>query len=95
MLGRYEYDGDSKIHLAGEWDMANAWELAKALERFATGELLIDCFELEFIDSTGLSVLGDVHMRLLPTGGRIRLLGASGRLARVVQVIGFPEWIDP
>ena len=59
-----------RVVLCGDLDLATAPELERALDRL-TGEVTLDCHQLEFIDSTGLSVLMRAHNRLATENGRL------------------------
>jgi anti-anti-sigma factor len=75
------YDGDSLIRLVGEIDMANASNLAKALAAIKGPDLIFDCSELTFIDSSGLHVIALTDKRLQERGGRVRLINVQEHVA--------------
>src|SRR5258706_10631574 len=75
------------IRLAGELDLACAHELREAL-RGLEGDAVLDCSELSFVDSTGLSVLLGAHRRFEAEGDRLRLVGVSQRVRRTLHVAG-------
>ncbi|WP_089157893.1 STAS domain-containing protein [Micromonospora sp. NBS 11-29] len=86
--------GGACLRLVGELDLSTAPALNTAIDRLlAEGrrELLLDLTELTFCDSTGIAafVRGD---NLAGAGdGWLRLTGATGRVARVLQVTGLAE----
>ncbi|MFF5181406.1 STAS domain-containing protein [Micromonospora sp. NPDC000316] len=93
------------LRLAGELDMSTAGELTAAIDRLtAAGErrMLLDLSDLTFCDSTGMAVFVRGDNRVAADGGWLRLVGASGRVDRVLRVTGLadvlqyqPDSIDP
>ncbi|GAB3808452.1 anti-sigma factor antagonist [Micromonospora zhanjiangensis] len=84
----------ARLHLTGELDMATAPELTSTIEGLlADGRhrLLVDLGDLGFCDSAGMAafVRGDNRSREL--GGWLRLTGATGRVARVLEISGLAE----
>ena len=88
-------DGDGAcLRLAGELDLSTAPELSAAIDRLtADGErhLLLDLSELTFCDSTGIAAFLRGDNRAAADGGWLRVTGATGRVARVLQVTGLVE----
>jgi anti-anti-sigma factor len=87
-------DAGHMVRVVSEVDMSNACQLEQELGRFTTGNLVIDCGDLEVIDSSGLNVIAVAHKRLLDSGGHVRLVTCSEPVARIVRMIGFPEWLE-
>ncbi|MFE9203171.1 STAS domain-containing protein [Micromonospora sp. NPDC007230] len=86
--------GGACLRLAGELDLSTAAQLNAAVDRLAADghhELLVDLTELTFCDSVGIAALvrGDNHATA--EGGWLRITGATGRVARVLQVTGLAE----
>ncbi|MDG4801237.1 STAS domain-containing protein [Micromonospora sp. WMMD980] len=82
------------LRLAGELDMSTAGELNAAIDRLVAAghrELLLDLTELTFCDSTGIAAFVRGDNLVAADGGWLRLTGASGRVARVLQVTGLAE----
>ena len=87
-------EGDACLRLAGELDLSTAPELNSAIDRLiAEGqrELLLDLAELTFCDSTGIAAFVRGDNIVAADGGWLRLTGATGRVARVLQVTGLAE----
>ena len=82
-----------RVVLCGDLDLATAPELERALDRL-TGEVTLNCHQLEFIDSTGLSVLMRAHNRLVAENGRLWIEGLSKRCRRVFEVSGVEGSLD-
>jgi anti-sigma B factor antagonist len=75
------------LALAGELDLANARTLTKALEQAeaGTGPVRIDLTELEFLDSTGISLLVAAHRKL--GDDRLSLLPSEANAVRRVLAL--------
>ena len=54
----------------------------------------IDAADLEFMDSTGLSVIADVIRRLRPTGNRLVIRRGPELLVRLLQITALREHVD-
>lgn len=89
------YDGDSTILLVGEIDMANAPNLAKALAAINGPDLIFDCSELTFIDSSGLHVIALTDKRSQERGGRVRLINVQEHVAALIDIAGLGDWLKP
>jgi anti-sigma B factor antagonist len=89
-------DGDGAPHLrvGGEVDLATAPQLEAALGDLVTateGDLRIDCAELAFIDSSGVSVLVATEQRLAAAGRRLVLRAPSEQFRQVLAVTALDE----
>ncbi|MFI7213379.1 STAS domain-containing protein [Micromonospora maritima] len=87
-------EGGVRLRLTGELDLSTAPELNTAIDRLvAEGrrELLLDLSELTFCDSTGIAAFVRGDNLVAADGGWLRLTGATGRVARVLQVTGMAE----
>ncbi|WP_431877504.1 STAS domain-containing protein [Micromonospora marina] len=86
--------GGTCLRLAGELDLGTAGELNSTIDRLvAEGrrELLLDLTDLTFCDSTGLAAFVRGDNLVAADGGWLRLTGATGPVARVLQVTGLAE----
>ncbi|MFE9694865.1 STAS domain-containing protein [Micromonospora sp. NPDC005806] len=86
--------GDACLRLAGELDMSTAPQLNDAIDRLvAEGRrhLLLDLSELTFCDSTGIAAFVRGDNRVATDGGWLRVIGATGRVARVLEVTGLAD----
>ncbi|WBB76841.1 STAS domain-containing protein [Micromonospora sp. WMMD1128] len=82
------------LRLAGELDLSTVGTLSATIDRLiAEGrrELLLDLSELTFCDSTGIAAFVRGDNLVADDGGWLRLTGATGRVARVLQVTGLAE----
>jgi anti-sigma B factor antagonist len=89
-----ENGGNCVVAFAGELDLANAGTAEDALEASlvdATGSVVVDMRELEFIDSTGIALLVSVLGRN-KDGVRISFIPSdSPAVARVLELTGLAE----
>jgi len=84
------------LAVAGELDLASSPTLEEALDAVTgtTPELLIlDLSALEFMDSTGLSVLVRAHQRALEAGRRFALVKGSPQVQRLLTLTGIDDRI--
>jgi anti-anti-sigma factor len=85
------------LELSGELDAASAPALRERLAEIATrgtGPLVIDLSSLEFIDSTGLSVLINAKRRLHRRGRGLALVCPPGHVHRILEVTKLLETLD-
>lgn len=87
------------LRMRGELDVAGAPELRSVLYPVLEDgrSVVVDCSELQFLDSTGLGVLIGGHKRAREHGQELRLRGATGSVAKVLAITGLDEIlpIDP
>jgi anti-sigma B factor antagonist len=77
-------------------DLASSPALEEALERAgrsAPGMLILDLSELEFMDSTGLSVLVRAHHRAQESGWRFGLVKGGPQVQRLLNLTGIDQRI--
>ena len=77
------------ISVSGELDLASSPALEEELERVAKSDatvIVVDLAELEFMDSTGLSVLVRAHQRAEENGRRLGLVNGSQQVQRLLTL---------
>jgi len=82
------------IGVSGELDLASSPELERELERTtASGAelLIIDLRKLEFMDSTGLSVLVRAHQKATQSGKRLAIVKGPQQVQRLLSLTGVAE----
>ena len=87
-------DGDAHLRVGGEVDLATAPQLDAALGDLVVatdGDLRIDCAELTFIDSSGISVLVATEQRLAADGRKLVLRDPSEQFRQVLAVTALDE----
>ena len=92
-----QVDPVTVLAVAGEVDLDTAETLrdrvGEAL-RDRAPELVLDLTAVDFLDSSGLGMLLDVHRRLTDEGGFLRLVIASRHVRRVIDVTGMTAVLD-
>lgn len=86
--------GATVLTVSGELDLAASPALETQLDQvFADSvtHLIIDLRELEFIDSTGLSVLVKAHQRAQEAGCRFGLVNGGPQVRRLLDLTGIAE----
>jgi anti-anti-sigma factor len=80
--------------VSGELDLAAASSLEEELDRaLESGSplIVIDLESLEFIDSTGLSVLVRAHQQAQETGVQLGLINAGAQVERLLSLTGLAD----
>jgi anti-sigma B factor antagonist len=78
------------LRVGGELDIANSPRLREVLLVALSGgaaSIRLDLSRLEFIDSSGLTVLVTAQKETAARGGHVQLLGVSDRVRRLLQLI--------
>jgi anti-sigma B factor antagonist len=87
-------DAGYEVRLLGELDMSTAPQLREELLRLASNgatQVTVDLSELQFVDSTGLSVLIAGLRRLRERGGDMALRSPTPGTLRVLEITGLTE----
>jgi anti-sigma B factor antagonist len=87
-------DQATVITLAGELDLASSPALQEELDRVAASDsrlLIIDLRELDFMDSTGLSVLVRAHQRAEEQGRRLAMVKGPQQVQRLLSLTGVAD----
>jgi anti-anti-sigma factor len=89
-------DGDQAVVIAvsGELDLASSPSLERELERRAASGaelVIVDLRQLEFMDSTGLSVLVRAHQRTAERGQRLAVVKGPQQVQRLLSLTGVAE----
>jgi len=87
-------DDDAHLRVGGEVDLATAPQLDAALGELVAatdGDLRIDCAELTFIDSSGISVLVATEQQLAADGRKLVLRDASEQFRQVLAVTALDD----
>lgn len=84
-------DAHVVVHLSGELDVLAAPRVREVLlAALAEGErhIVVDCADLDFVDSTGLGVLVAARSRARAVGGSLLLTGMRPPLERLLASTG-------
>jgi anti-anti-sigma factor len=82
------------VVVSGELDLASGPQLEAVLERLSgppTELLVIDLREVEFMDSTGLSIIVKAHQRFADAGHRLALVRGAPQVQRLLDLTGVAE----
>ncbi len=82
------------IGVSGELDLASSPELEAELERGTSSDvelLIIDLRKLEFMDSTGLSVLVRAHQKATERGKRLAVVKGPQQVQRLLSLTGVAD----
>ena len=82
------------IAVIGELDLASGPELEAELDQLSgpdTQLVVIDLRQLDFMDSTGLSILVRAHQRLAGEGCEVGLVRGSQQVQRLLDLTGVAE----
>jgi len=87
---------DTRYFLRGELDIARSGALRSALAPFVEKgvDLLIDCSQLSFLDSSGVAVLCDTSEALEATGHYMILTNVHGAPLRVLEVLHLTDLLS-
>jgi len=85
---------ERRYPLSGEIDVVTAPMLESKLLVLANGtsdDLVLDCTDLEFIDSQGIAVLVRIEGLLATQGRRFRMENLGGVPRRSIEIVGLAE----
>lgn len=87
-------DQATVIAVSGELDLASSPALQEELDRVSVSDstlLIIDLRELDFMDSTGLSVLVRAHQRAEEQGRRLAMVKGPQQVQRLLSLTGVAD----
>lgn len=82
------------IAVSGELDLASSPALQEELDRVATSDsqlVIVDLRGLDFMDSTGLSVLVRAHQRSEEQGRQLAMVKGPQQVQRLLSLTGVGE----
>ena len=82
------------VVVGGELDLASGPALEEELQRLSDSGaelLIVDLRELEFMDSTGLSILVKAHQRAIEAGREFGLVRGPQQVQRLLDLTGVAE----
>jgi anti-sigma B factor antagonist len=85
------------IEVRGELDLATSPALEQELERGTAAKaavVVVDLRELEFMDSTGLSVLVRAHQRAIENGQRFGVVKGPQQVQRLLSLTGVADRLN-
>jgi anti-anti-sigma factor len=93
-ISEHRRDDAVVLALSGELDMAAAPLLRERIDAVVAAgrpHVLVDLAELSFCDSAGLNTFVQGDRECAAHDGWLRLTGATGHVARVIQISGLDE----
>ena len=90
-----EQDGKTIVIFEGRLDTvvaADTAETCKSLYDCKNQDIIIDCTKLEYIASSGLSILFDILKNTQPNGCTIYIKGLSDDLREIFDITGFTSF---
>lgn len=86
---------DDGLRLIGEIDAASSVELASRLDPLPghTPRVELDLGSISFIDSSGLRVLIDAHLRAQNEGRRLVIVTPSPSVRRLLEISGLTDYL--
>jgi anti-sigma B factor antagonist len=86
--------GDATVVVDEDLDLGTAPALREQIVSRTDagyGRIVVDVSGCTFMDSTGLSLLLTIHQRLAAEGGSLRVVGAAGQVASVLEISGVAD----
>lgn len=86
-----------EVNVDGDIDVNSVRELRKSLEENIernTPNILMDCANLNYIDSTGLGVLVSSLKKVQKYGGAIKLINLKPYLNKIFEVTGLTQLFE-
>jgi anti-sigma B factor antagonist len=90
----HKQDRATVIAISGELDLASSPALQKELDRAQSSDailLIIDLRQLDFMDSTGLSVLVRAHQRAEEQGRQLAMVKGPQQVQRLLSLTGVAD----
>jgi anti-anti-sigma factor len=82
------------VAVSGELDLASSPQLEQELDRLWQADvelLVIDLRALEFMDSTGLSIIVSAHQRLSESGRKLSIVRGPQQVQRLLDLTGVAD----
>jgi anti-anti-sigma factor len=83
-----------RFFLRGEIDIASASQLRADLQELvdtSSGDIVVDCSGLTFIDSSGVAAIVFTQQALAPRGSALRIANIDGVPARLLDILDLNE----
>jgi len=95
-IGHKLVDGILVINLFGELYSEQSMMLEYKLQEFSntTNRVILNCEELEYIDSKGLGVIVKLQKLLREKGGKLVICAVTGKVRKVFELTNFAKIIS-
>lgn len=100
MLKQMQYDKANKIwtgQLSGDFDAVQAPKIVAAISSSLEGQpgdIILDCKQLEFVDSMGLGALVKLRKIVEEIGCKIKFLRMKPRIHKLFAITGLEDSFD-
>src|SRR4051812_39035887 len=88
---------ERRFPVSGEIDLATSTELQErllVLVSLTTDDLVLDCVDLTFIDSVGISVFVYTQRLLEVQGRTLRVVNLNGTARKPFDILGLTEMLE-
>jgi anti-anti-sigma factor len=88
---------ERRCNIRGDFDIATVPQHRAALRRAINSgdaDVLVDCAQMTFIDSTGITALLEAHALLADRGRRMLVANVQPRLRRAFDVLGVADLLS-
>jgi anti-anti-sigma factor len=88
---------ERRCHIHGDLDIATVPEYRARFRRAINGsdaDVLVDCEQMTFIDSTGITALLEAHALLAERGRKMLVANVRPRLRRAFDILGVDDLLE-
>jgi anti-sigma B factor antagonist len=89
----YDFDGGRVVAPRGELDASTCSAFAAHLSAPPDSLLVVDLFQLTFIDSSGLGAICAARQTIMKEGGHLVLSRPTSMVSRVLEITGLDIWV--
>lgn len=89
----YDFAGGRIFALMGELDACTGQELAQRLVGPPGSLVVLDLYQLTFLDSSGLGVIHAARQLAMEDGGTLVVCRPSPMVSRVLEMTGLDIWV--
>jgi anti-anti-sigma factor len=82
------------VTLTGDLDLATVTTLRDVLQQVDGADLVVDCTDLRFLDSTGISLFVSIHTDRERAGRTMILRNVAGIPRRALELCGLLETLE-
>jgi anti-anti-sigma factor len=86
-------NGSRVVLAAGELDRATAPDLDRLVAELADRDLVLDLWDVPFVDAAGFTALVAAHDRLKDNGRHCTFRGVHGTPLRMMQLLGLDMYL--
>ena len=83
-----------RVTLCGEIDLFNASSLKDSIKPHDSKTIIVDCNELDYIDSTGLGALVNLLKKADNFGGKVKIIGLKPHIYKLFKLTELDSIFD-